>query len=89
MRADLDARKADQAIQAETGIKGAVDPNGSEHLVACYRKIFLEGFVSLAGFEDAETAEKAWDAIFDFLPLLAILVGRACVTSQGPTLPES
>ena len=85
----LEMKKLDLAYRKEHGIQDTEHPDSGKLLLAAYERIFGQLYIELTGFEAVHDAPTAWAAIFDFLPVLNLIVGSAVLTRQRPTRPES
>lgn len=90
LAADVRKAELDRAWREAQGVEEGEDPE-SEAIIDAHRMaIFTEGFHRLEGFEDVDTAEKALEAIEDFLPFVGIThLWGLVMTAQEPSGPES
>jgi len=87
--ARVEMKKRDTEYQKDTGVKEAQDPESEVIFIEAHKKIFTECYEELQGFEDVSDAESAWEALYDFMPFLAVLLGGEIMRRQRPDRPES
>lgn len=70
------------------------DPESLQVLAEVFEQVFIKSFISLTGFEDEEgnpytDAKEAFEAVFDFFPIMVLYVGKYILEKQVPSAPES
>jgi len=87
--ARVQMKQLDTEYQKETGVREASHPESETVFIEANKKLFLECYEELQGFEDVSDAESAWEALYDFMPFLAVLLGGEIMRRQRPDRPES
>lgn len=89
-RAQLEITRANIEHRKETGVSDVEAPESADLLRGVYEDVFRSAFVRLDGFElEGSSAEAAWGALYDYMPLMVVLAGAAALKAQRPSDPES